>query len=253
MRTGTCRALAALLMPALFSGTAWSQVLPGLAAEPPVWPHEGWGGFADLEFLLNALLALTLAAVLGATIGYHPLHLRTADTLEKIDAPKAHTIYAVIGAVIGIMVLKYGLIMGFVIFGIGGLIRFRTDLSAAMVTGEVIFVTLIGLSCGLNLPHVAVLATAFGFVLIYVIDARVTYRIEVKALPDERFAAAAVAYRRLLEERGCRVVSEKKSPGKQRVVLIFHCPHRVRRQDLEEAFETGIDASLQGSVDWEID
>ena len=253
MRKRTCRLLGSALTALLFTGAAWSQVLPGLGSEPPAWPQDGWSGFNDLGFVGSALLTLTLAAVLGAVIGYHPLHRRNADTLEKIEAPKAYTFYAVIGAIIGIMVLRYGLVVGFVIFGIGGLIRFRTDLRAPMLTSEVIFVTLIGLSCGLNLPHVAVLATAFGFVLIYVIDSRITYRIEVKALPEKHFAAAAVAYRRLLEELGCRVLNEKKSPGKQRVILLFRSPRRVTRQDLEEAFESRIDAALRGSVDWEID
>jgi hypothetical protein len=223
-----------------------------LSAEGP-WPQEGWGGFTDVGFLGNALLTLTLAAVLGLVIGYHPKRLRAADTLEKIEAPKVYTMYAVIGAIIGIMVLKYGLVVGVVIFGIGGLIRFRTDLRSASLTGHVIFVTLIGLSCGLNLPHVAVLATAFGFVLIYILDARITYRIEVKALPAAQFASAAAAYRRLLEEQGCRIVSEKKNPGKERVIFIFHGAHHVTRHHLEDLLETKIDPPLRGSVDWEID
>lgn len=253
MKTSTWRSWAAAPPAMLFSIAARAQAFPGLGPESQPWPDAGWAGFTDLEFMLNALLKLTLATLLGMAIGYHPRHLRTADTLEKIEAPKAYTIYSVIGAIIGIMVLKYGLVVGVVVFGIGGLIRFRTDLRAAMLTGEVILVTLIGLSCGLNLPHVAVLTAAFGFVLIYIIDSRVTYRIEVKGLPEEHFAEAASAYRQLLDARGCRVVNEKKSPQKQRLMLIFHCPHQLRRQDLEDALDTGIDASLRGSVDWEAD
>jgi len=241
------------MVTVLLAVPAWGQVLPAFGEGPASWQHEGWAGFSDLGFLLNAFLTLGLAAVLGTLIGYHPRHLRTADTLEKIDAPKAYTIYAVIGAIIGIMVLKYGMVVGVVIFGIGGLIRFRTDLRAAMLTGEVILVTLIGLSCGLNLPHVAVLTTAFAFVLIYLIDARITYRVEVKGLPEERFAEAAAAYRGLVEAHNCRVVNEKKSPAKQRIVLLFQCPQTVGRHELEDAFEGRIDPGLRGTVDWEVD
>jgi hypothetical protein len=186
-------------------------------------------------------------------IGYHPRRLEAADTPEKIEASKAYVLYSVIGAIIGMMVLKFGMVVGFVVFGIGGLIRFRTVMQSASMTGHVIFVTLIGLSTGLGLPHVAVLATAFGFLLIYVLDARVTYRIEVKALPTARVVEAAAAYRSVLQEQGCRIVSEKRSPAKERVVFVFRSRHRVTPHDLDEVFATRIDPAVKGAVDWEID
>jgi hypothetical protein len=217
------------------------------------WRPEGWSAFTDIDFLLSALGSLVLAAVLGAVIGYHPRRLEAADTPEKIEASKAYVLYSVIGAIIGMMVLKFGMVVGFVVFGIGGLIRFRTVMQSASMTGHVIFVTLIGLSTGLGLPHVAVLATAFGFLLIYVLDARVTYRIEVKALPTARVVEAAAAYRSVLEEQGCRIVSEKRSPAKERVVFVFRSRHRVTPHDLDEVFATKIDPAVKGAVDWEID
>jgi len=237
----------------LVSSRAWAQQVTDFLSQEPGSLGEGWQGFTDVGFLVNALLTLTLAAVLGTVIAYHPKHEQTADTLEEIEAPKVYIMYAVIGAIIGIMVVKYGLVVGFVLFGIGGLIRFRTILTSARLTGQVIFVTLIGLSCGLDLPHVAVLATAFGFALIYILDARVTYRIDVRALPVERIAEAAVAYRTLLEQQGCRIMSEKKNPLKERVTFIFQTARQMMREDLENLLETKIDASLKGSVDWEID
>jgi predicted transcriptional regulator len=214
---------------------------------------EGWRGFTSIGFLANALLTLTLAAVLGAIFAYHPKHLQTADTLEELEAPRVYILYAVIGALIGIMVVRYGLVVGFVLFGIGGLIRFRTVLRSARLTGNVIFVTLIGLSCGLRLPHVAVLATVFGFVLIYLLDARITYRIDVRGLSSDRVAEAAVAYRDLLEREGCRIRNETKDPGKERVTLIFHSARHVTRQHLEDVLERNIDETLKGSIDWQMD
>lgn len=251
MHTLTRRACAvlALLIPAV----AWPDVVPGLGDGRIELQPEGWRGFTDVGFLLNAFLTLALAAALGTLIGYHPRHMRTADTLEKIDAPKAYTIYAVVGAIIGIMVLKYGLVIGLVVFGIGGLIRFRTDLRAAMLTGQVILVTLIGLSCGLDLPHVAVLTTVFAFILIYFIDARVTFRVEIRGLPEDKFVEAADAYHRVIESCRCHVVNEKKNPAKQRVVLLFQCPHELGRHEIEEAFDTRIEPAFRGTVDWEID
>lgn len=232
---------------------ASSQQLPGMLLQEPESLGEGWQGFVDFRFLAGSALTLTLAAVLGAVIAYHPRLVRTADTLEEIEAPKVCILYAVIGALIGIMVVKYGLVVGFVLFGIGGLIRFRTVLRSPSLTGHVIFVTLVGLSCGLDLPHVAVLATAFGVLLIYIVDARITYRIDIRALPLERVAEAAAAYRTMIEQHGCRIMSEKKIPEKGRVTFIFHGTNRVTRAQLEDILETKIDTSLKGHLDWQID
>lgn len=238
---------------ALLATIAWSQQLSNLLGGEAGPPAEGWRGFTDIAFLFDALLVLVLAAVLGAVIGYHPKHRLTADTLEEIEAPKVHILYAVIGAIIGIMVVKYGLVIGFVVFGIGGLIRFRTVLRSANLTGHVIFVTLIGLSCGLDLPHVAVLATIFGFFMIHILDARITYRIQVWGLVAERINIAAAAYRKLLEQNGCRIVNEKKNPAKERLTFIFHTKRQVTRSDLQDLIDAHIDPSLKGSVDWEVD
>jgi len=237
----------------LVASTAWSQQLSDALLQQPGSMGEGWKGFTDIRFLANALATLTLAAVLGAIIAYHPKHVLTADTLEEIEAPKVFITYSVIGALIGIMVVKYGLVVGFVLFGIGGLIRFRTVLRSASLTGHVIFVTLIGLSCGLDLPHVAVLATVFGFILIHVLNTRITYRINVRALPQERVAEAAAAYRQVLEQRGCRVMSEKKMPEKDKVTFIFQGPYRVTQHQLEEALDLQIEDALKGFLDWEVD
>jgi hypothetical protein len=216
-------------------------------------PGEGWNGFLEYGFLLDTFLTLLLASVLGAIIAYHPKHLAVADTLEELEAPKVYIFYAVIGAIMGILVVKYGLVVGFVLFGIGGLIRFRTLMRSANLTGRVIFVTLIGLTCGLNLPHVAVLGTVFAFLLIYVLESRVTYRVDVQALDPERIADSAAAYRKLLEQNGCRVLAERKNPMKRRVTLLVSGPHGVRREELEALIDAGIESPLKGAVDWETD
>lgn len=214
---------------------------------------EGWRGFTDFAFLAKAALALLLASVLGAIIAYHPRSRQTVDRLEEAEAQKVYVLYAVIGAITGIMVLKYGLVVGFVVFGIGGLIRFRTDLRSAPMTGRLIFVTLVGLSCGLDLPHLAVLATAFGFVLILVLDANITYRIVVKGLAASVVVTAARAYRGLLEREGCRILGERKNFAKETVTLIFRAPHRLERERLEHLLETEIPEELRGAVDWDVE
>jgi hypothetical protein len=243
----------AFVVAALAPLSAGAQQSIDLLAQEPQSLGEGWLGFTDFAFLINTVLTLVLATVLGAVLAYHPRRRQTADTVEEIEAPKVFVTYAVIGALIGILVVKYGLVVGFVLFGIGGLIRFRTVMASPSMTGQVIYVTLIGLACGLDLPHVAVLATAFAYVLIYLLDAKVTYRISVNGLAADRVAEAAAAYRGVLEQNGCRIVSEKKSPLKERITFVFRSAASEQRGRLVELLETQVDPALRGAVDWEIE
>lgn len=213
---------------------------------------EGWMGFADVEFMLHAVLILTLAALLGAAIAYHPRTRRVVDTIEEAEAPKVYITYSVVGAIIGIMVVQFGLVVGFVVFGIGGLIRFRTMLPSATNTGRLIYVTLLGLSAGLDLPHLAVLGTAFGFALIYVLDSRVTYRIEVKGLDEHDVADAAHAYREALKRSGFRIINQSRSLSKGRVTVIFQTSHKTKRREIHEAFNQSVPEKLKGTIDWEV-
>src|SRR5512144_2423008 len=74
-------------------------------------------GFTDVDFILHTGFALLLASTLGAIIAYHPASRRSVDTLEEVEAQKVFVLYAAIGAITGTMVLKYGTVVGFVVFG----------------------------------------------------------------------------------------------------------------------------------------
>ncbi len=247
-RTPLSLLLALAVLPAAASGQ-----IPGELQSTPVPAGEGWVGFTDVVFLWGAFFNLSLAMVLGAIIGYHPRRLVTADTLEEIQAPKVSIVYSVIGSLIGILVVEYGLVVGFVLFGIGGLIRFRSAMASAQLTGQVIFATLIGLTCGLELPHVAVLATLFDFGLTFILEARVTYRVDVRGLPVERFPEAVDAYRQALSGGKYKVLSEKKTPRQGRIEIIFRSAGRDPRAEIEATLEQTVDPALQGSMNWEID
>jgi len=233
-------------------GMALAQNVPLLDNTPESLENEGWRGLTDIDFILDITLALLLATVLAAIISFHPKSHRSMETIEKVEAPKTNILYAVIGAMIGIMVLKYGLVVGFVVFGIGGLIRFRTVPGSVQRTGRMIFVTLIGLSAGLNLPHVAILSTVFGFILIYIMDYRVTYRIIIKGLRPDEMPDIAHAYREVLEKSQCKVLSEKKDFIKSQVSLVFRPPHHLSRNTLDHQFEDQIPEDLKGAIDWQV-
>jgi hypothetical protein len=211
----------------------------------------GWAGFLDGRFILDSLGILLLATLLGAVIGYHPSTRRTIDKLHEADMPHVYVMYAVIGAVIGVAVRDFGTGVGVVVFGIGGLIRFRSSTDSTRDTVRLIIVTLAGLIAGLGLLHFAVMITLFAFILIYVFDSSPPYRITVEQLPKGRTADCAGAYRGVLKTHGCGIISEHHSAEKERVEFVFRLPRRSTRERLDAELRS-IGAELRGEVDWEV-
>jgi hypothetical protein len=213
----------------------------------------GWSGFLDFPYLAQSLAALALATVLGALIAFHPTTRRTVDTLEEAELPKVYIMYALVGAIVGVIVLEYGIVVGFVVFGLGGLMRFRTDTGTTRDTGRLIIVTLIGLISGLNLPHFAVLSALFAWGLIYVFDGHPVCTLEVHELPDGRVKEASEAYRAALTALGCTIISENKSLKKGRLDYVVRAPRDAMPAALHAALCERIPADLRGEIDWKVE
>ncbi|MGE0185001.1 MAG: hypothetical protein AB7Q23_04315 [Hyphomonadaceae bacterium] len=222
-------------------------------ADPTMLPSVGWSGFLDWRYIVESAAALVLAVALGAALAFHPTTRRTVDTREEAELPKVFIMYALIGAVIGEIVLKYGMVVGFVIFGLGGLMRFRTDVASTRDTGRLIMVTLIGLICGLNLPHFAVMATIFSWILIYAFDGHPVCKLEVHEVPDGQVKQAAEAYRTVLTQQGCTILSENKSFSKQRIDYVFRMPRASTQAKIHAALCEQVPAALRGEMDWEVE
>lgn len=216
-------------------------------------PSIGWAGFLDTEALIQSFLALVLAIFLGAVIAFHPTTARTVDTREEAELPKVLIMYALVGSVVGEIVLEYGMVVGFVIFGLGGLMRFRTDASSTRDTGRLIMVTLIGLISGLNLPHFAIMATAFAWFLIYAFDGHPVCELKVDEIPKGKVKEAADAYRTVLAGLGCKLISEDKSFSKSRVKYVLRAPRNRTQAQLTAALCEQVPAEFRGEIDWEVE
>jgi hypothetical protein len=211
----------------------------------------GWAGFLDVRFILDSLSILLLASLFGALIGYHPATKRTIDRLHEADMPHVYVLYAVIGAVIGVAVREFGTLVGIVVFGIGGLMRFRSTTDSTRDTVRLIVVTLAGLIAGLGLVHFAVIIVLFAFALIYLFDTSPPFRIKIEGVPNERSIDCAEAYRSILRAHNCRIIAEHHSTEKGRMDFVFRLPRRVTRKQIESELRT-IPADLRGDVEWEV-
>lgn len=216
-------------------------------------PSIGWAGFLDTDALTQSFLALILATFLGAVIAFHPTTARTVDTRAEAELPKVLIMYALVGAVVGEIVLEYGMVVGFVIFGLGGLMRFRTDAASTRDTGRLIMVTLIGLISGLNLPHFAVMATVFAWILIYVFDGHPVCELEVNEVPKGKVKESSDAYRVTLAALGCSVISEDRSFSKNRITFVLRAPRNKSQAQLTAALCEQVPTEVRGEIDWEVE
>jgi hypothetical protein len=211
----------------------------------------GWRGFLDYSYMLESFGALLLSTALGALIAFHPIAVRKVDTVEEAELPKVQILCALIGAMVGVIVLEYGLVVGFVVFGLGGLMRFKTEAATTRDTSSLIIVTLIGLICGLNLPHFAVLATLYAWVVL-LFDGNPIYSLDVHEVPKGRMADASAAYRAGLRDLKCRLISENKSFAKRKLTFVIRAPGDKAVAALETALNEKIAADIRGELDWQV-
>jgi hypothetical protein len=209
----------------------------------------GWQAFTDLELLAQMLVVLVLAVALAAVIAYHPSSRAKASTLEQIEQPKTFMMYSLIGALIAIIV-KVSPSMALVVFGIGGLMRFRTNVGEAKDTGRVILVTVVGLCCGLELYVVAVLATVLAWALILGLERRTVGRVIIQGLEKANIDAATEAHARALRTLGCTILGEEKRVHKANVAILYRAPADVDRGRIEQEF-AALPDEVRGAVNWE--
>ena len=210
---------------------------------------QGWAAFADLELVGQMLGSLLFALLLGAVIAYHPLVRGKASTVAELEQPKTFLVYAMVAAVIAQIVMIRPE-MALVVFGIGGLLRFRTDVGEAKDTGRVILVTVVGLCVGMQLFVVAVIATALGWCSIFLLERQVAMRVVIRDLAAAEIVGSARAYKDAARAAGCEVVRERRNFAKSQVSLVLRIPQSVDRDALEQRFDQ-LPEAAKGIVDWE--
>lgn len=204
--------------------------------------------YMGVEQLGGYLISLIVALGLAAIIAFHPNTYGKKEDLAEIEAPKTLIFYAMIGSLVGATVADYGPELGFIFFGLGGLMRFRTNTGNSRQTGRLILVALIGLCCGLKMLYIAVISTIVVWILIYFLERRTLYQVEIKKVTE--LEESLKAYRHALQQQKCQIVLEKKNEAKSKLVYIFSSPNKLQRDDIEGFFNRHIPESSRGSIDW---
>jgi len=210
---------------------------------------DGWRSFGDVWLLVDMVTVLLISLLLGAVIAYHPAIRRRLGGLEDYEQPKTILMYAVVAAVVALIV-EVQPAMAFVIFGIGGLLRFRTLVGEAKETGRVILVTVIGLCVGLKIFVVAVPATVVGWLLILVLEREAVGIIRVSGVGESEMREATRAYRAIIAQSGFTIIGEQTRFIKREFLFVVKAPAGLDRPSLEQRFDA-IPAETRGVVDFE--
>lgn len=204
----------------------------------------------DLDWITQFILSVGITFLLTAALAYHPTLQKKRDTLSKAELPKTMLTYGLVGMLVGFLVANYGTLIGFVVFGIGGLMRFRTEIDTSKDTGRVIVIALIGLTVGLNLPHIGVLSTIAAWALIYFLERQNTYRMTVRNANIEELPELIKRYREMLLESGFKLLSEKSSSTKPQVEFIVQVPNQLSREEIGSLLDRSFSGEVREHVDW---
>ncbi len=210
---------------------------------------RGWDRLLEVRVVLQICADLALALALSSTIAFHPRRRGGALSAEQIEYPKTVLLYTVVGTMIAAIVVLSPP-MALVVFGIGGLLRFRTDLGTAHATGHVILTTLVGVACGLGRYPMAIVATLVGWILIWSLERSRHYRLVVQGIATKSIEPSIEHYQHALNELGWSIRGIKRESRKSRFVLFVRGdgqpPHA-----LAEVAGTSVHTELLGESYWE--
>lgn len=208
----------------------------------------GWAAFTDIDLYMRFAAILFAATGSAALLAFHPVYRRRGISLADLDLRKTLIIYGIVGALIAV-ICTVSPSMAFVIFGIGGLMRFRTDVGASKDTGHTIMATLIGLCWGLGLELVAVLATIFFWLLIFALDRSPPTELTVGGVGLLDMGRSADAYREAIARAGGQVLGHAKDFKRAQMSFVYRMPVAASEERLAREVAQ-IPDPLRGTPDW---
>ncbi|MAQ93050.1 hypothetical protein B1759_01580 [Rubrivirga sp. SAORIC476] len=220
----------------------------GIAEDDPSFVR-GWDRVLELRVVLQICADLALALLLSSAIAFHPRRHGSALSTEEVEYPKTVLLYAVVGTMVSAIVVLSPA-MALVVFGIGGLLRFRTDVGAAHATGHVILATLVGVACGLGRYPMAIVATLVGWVLIWGLERGTYYRLVVDGVHRKAIEPSIALYQDLLRQEGWSLRGVRREPRKRRFVLYVRGKSHPRHDPVEDRLPDA-PAELRGEPYWE--
>ena len=180
----------AWLFAAVFSMTpvwsAYAQEFPPKASEIPEGSNARDEWMQSLD--RHALVALPLAAALGAVLALRPR--RSGAPNRSTPVIQTQIILSVIASVV-MLVVGSSLARAFGVVGAAGLVRYRSKIEDPKDAGVMLSTLAVGLACGVGVYPLAIFATVFIVALLYIIESfeptpKQVFELEIKAKDTEK-------------------------------------------------------------------
>ena len=199
------------------------------------------------EMVAHALLALPIAAILGAMLAFRP---RRRGTPPR-SAPVIETqiLLAIIGAVV-MLIVGASLARAFGIVGVASLIRYRTKVDDPKDAVVMLGCLTVGLASGVELYGLAIFATFFILGVLWIVESLEPERMKVFEL--RVMAADPAAMRSSVEGilRRHHVVYELRSAGPKELCYETQLPISARTDRVSNAI-LQLEPSGETEVVWD--
>jgi uncharacterized membrane protein YhiD involved in acid resistance len=197
--------------------------------------------------ILEALVRLPLAAVLGAALAVRPRRRGTPPRQPAVI--QTQIILAIVGAVV-MMVVGTNLARAFGVVGAAGLVRYRAKIADPKDAGVMLSTLALGLASGVGLYPIAVFSAVFILIALWVIESfepkkRDAFLLKVKIGDDtdgRRTDVEAIL-------RRYRVDFELSSSSDEEVCYAVEVPLDLRRDRVSNAI-LKLDPAGHAAVEW---
>ena len=252
MRTTMPRALRArfrgsllVLLLALASGAAAQDFPPA-----PAQAADTANGLrnSEEEPWRDALIALPLAALLGAALAFRPVRRGTPPRDSAVI--QTQVVLSVVGAVI-MLVVGASLARAFGILGAANLVRYRAKIDDPKDAAVMLVALAVGLATGVGVYLVAAISTGFILALLWGLESfepapKKTFllRLSGKEIADRREDVEALFRRQ-------KVGFEIRSTGSEGLAYHVELPVRKRTDQVADAI-LELAGDVETTVEWEI-
>jgi len=179
-----------------------------------------------------AVLALPLAAGLGAALAFRPR--RRGTPARSAPVIQTQIVLAIIGAVV-MLIVGSSLARAFGVVGVAGLIRYRAKIDDPKDAVVMLATLTVGLACGVGLYGLALFTTLFILAMLWVVESveperRKTFELKIAA-PDP--AALRAEVEDIL--RRSKIQFELRSAGAKELCYETELPLAVRTDRIANA------------------
>jgi len=216
------------------------QTLPPEFAMPEIL-------ITQAQLVMQALLALPLAAGLGALLAFRPR--RRGTPARSAPVIQTQIVLAIVGAVV-MLIVGSSLARAFGIVGVASLIRYRAKIDDPKDAVVMLASLCVGLASGVELYGLALFATVFILAILWVVESlepeqRKTFDLKVVA-PDPAVLRADVEA--ILRRSGVKF--ELRSAGTKDLVYDASLPISVRTDRIANAI-LSLQPNGETEVSWE--